>query len=70
MKTVDVRGLSCPEPVIRTQDALKMLAANEALEVFVETVTSRENVSRMARAKGFAVQVEAVSDGFKLTLRK
>lgn len=70
MKTVDVRGLSCPEPVIRTQEALKTLAADEALEVLVETVTSRENVSRMARTKGFMVEIEAVNDGFKLTIHK
>ncbi len=70
MKTVDARGLSCPEPVLRTQNALGDLAAGEALEVLVETVTSRENVSRMARSKGFVVQVEETDDGFKLTISK
>lgn len=70
MKTVDARGLSCPEPVIRAQQALGTLATKETLEVLVETVTSRENVSRMARAKGYAVQVEATDDGFKLMIAK
>jgi TusA-related sulfurtransferase len=70
MKTVDVRGFSCPEPVIQVQNALKTLGEGEQLEVLVETVTSRENVRRMAEAKGWKVTVEETADGFRLVIGK
>ena len=68
MNTVDARGLSCPEPVLRTSNALEDLPEGEKLEVLVETVTSRENVSRMARSKGYHVVVEETEDGFRLLI--
>jgi tRNA 2-thiouridine synthesizing protein A len=70
MKTVDARGFSCPEPVIQTQNGLKALPPGEQLEVLVETVTSRENVRRMAESKGWQVAVEEVEGGFRLVIGK
>ena len=70
MKTIDVCGLSCPEPVVRTQAALKALPPGETLDVLVDTVTARENVSRAARTLGCAVAAEARGEGFCLTLSK
>ncbi len=70
MKSIDVRGLSCPEPVIRTRKALQELPANESLEVLVETVTSRENVKRTVGQLGYKVKVEAIDDGFRLLIGK
>jgi len=67
-KTVDARGLSCPQPVIL---ARKAIAAGEfPIEVLVETVTSRENVRRMAEKAGCTVRVEQVGEEFKLILAK
>ena len=43
MKRVDARGLSCPEPVIQTKNAM---ASKEAeYEVLVDNVVAKENVS-------------------------
>ncbi len=70
MKSVDARGLSCPEPVLRTRNALQALPAGEELEVLVETVTSRENVRRMAQGQGYQVGVEETEDGFRLLIKK
>ena len=70
MKTVDARGYSCPEPVIQVQNALKILPDGEQLEVLVETVTSRENVRRMAEAKGWKVATEETPEGFRLEIGK
>jgi TusA-related sulfurtransferase len=66
--TVDARGLSCPEPVIRTRQALK--AGVFPIRVLVDTGTSRDNVSRMAQSQGCKVTVEDKGDGFVLTLTK
>ena len=70
MNTVDARGLSCPEPVLRTRNALKSLAGGEELEVLVETVTSRENVRRFALTQKCQVDYEETDDGFRLVIRK
>ena len=71
MTTIDARGLSCPEPVLRARRAIQELAAGADLEVLVETVTSRENVLRTARSLGCAAEAQATSDGgFRLRIRK
>ena len=49
MKEVDARGLSCPQPVILTTDAIR--EGIFPFSVLVDTVTSRENVSRIAEKK-------------------
>ncbi len=63
---VDARGLSCPQPVILAKNAIK--AKQFPIEVLVETVTSRENVRRMAEKAGCHVQIDEVGEEFKLTL--
>jgi len=66
MIQVDARGLSCPEPIIRTRLGLNALDTGESLEILVETVTSRENVKRFLLSKGYSVTVEDLEDGFKM----
>jgi TusA-related sulfurtransferase len=66
---VDARGLSCPEPVVRTRKALAALAEGR-VDVLVDTVTSRENVSRYARSQGWTAEVKDEGDHFVVSLRK
>ena len=66
--TVDARGLSCPQPVILARRAVQ--AGEFPIEIWVETVTSRENVRRATEKLGCKVQVEAIRDEFRLTLSK
>lgn len=70
MKTVDARGFSCPEPILRTRKALKKISEGEELEVLVETVTSRENVRRFALTKDCHVDVGETEDGFRLVIKR
>ncbi len=67
MIEVDVRGFSCPIPVVRTQKAIKE-NPNEILMVITETGVARENVSRLGRGKGYAVKIEEVGDDFHIQL--
>jgi len=64
---VDVRGFSCPIPVVKTKKAIDE-HPGEALTVLVETAVSKENVSRLAHGRGYSVEVEEVEDGFSLSL--
>ena len=67
MIEVDARGFSCPIPVVKTKKAIEE-HPGEALAVLVESAVSQENVSRLARSKGYSVKVEEVSDEYRLLL--
>ncbi len=67
MIEVDVRGFSCPIPVVRTRKAIDE-HPGEPLAVLVESVVSKENVSRLARSRMYTVEAEDVKDGFRLLL--
>lgn len=67
---VDARGLSCPQPVLMFHDAVKA-SPDGPLAVLVDNDASRENVSRAARTKGFAVAVSEEADGsYRIELKK
>ena len=67
MIEVDVRGYSCPIPVVRTKKAIEE-NPGQPLTVLVETAASKENVSRLAQSKGYSVKVKQVPDGYKLRI--
>ena len=67
MIEVDVRGFSCPIPVVRTKKAMEE-NPGEVLAVALETEVSKENVSRLAESRGDSIKEEAVSGDYRLTL--
>ena len=68
--TVDARGLSCPQPVLMTLDEIKKVDKGE-IEVFVDTDTSKENVSRAAESRGWVVKdVQPDGIGYRVTISK
>ena len=69
IKTIDARGLSCPQPVILARKAIT--EGEFPIELLVETATSRDNVCRMAEKSGCTVTVTPVADDeFTLILGK
>ncbi len=64
--TIDARGLSCPQPVILAKTAID--TGKFPIIVWVDTVTARENVRRMAEFKGLSVTIQSLDDEFQLTL--
>jgi len=68
--TVDARGLSCPLPALRAQDALKQMASG-MVEVLMDSGTSCDNVTRIAQRGGWTVRVEEQPEGtVKLILKR
>ncbi len=67
MLEVDVRGYSCPIPVVKTKKAMEA-SPKEALTVLIETEVSKENVARLAQSRGYAIKEEAVAGEYRLTL--
>jgi TusA-related sulfurtransferase len=69
-KIVDARGLSCPQPVLMTLDAIKK-ASDKELSVLVDNEASRENVSRAVASQGWHVDsVSGEDDIYRLEIRK
>lgn len=66
MKTVDARGLDCPQPVMMTREALNEDASG--VQVLVDSNCSVENISRFAKNSGYTVTVKTEGDGSALTL--
>lgn len=67
MIEVDARGFSCPIPVVKTKEAIDK-NSKEPLAVLVDNEVSKENVSRLAKNRGYSVEVERAEDGFRLKL--
>lgn len=61
---VDARGLSCPQPVVLTMNALKTPASR--YEITVDNHTAEQNVSRYLKKAGKIVT--ATADGDDITL--
>ena len=68
MVEVDVRGFSCPIPVVKTKKAIEENPA-QPITVLVETAVSKENVSRLAQSRQYSVETEKVAgDEYRLLL--
>ncbi len=66
-QTVDARGLACPQPVVLT---LKAMASADQVTTIVDNKAAVENVTRLARSKGFSVEVAEKPEGFHLILTR
>ncbi len=61
IKRIDVRGLSCPQPVLCVKKELED-GNIKTLEVVVDTGTSRENIKRFATNLGYKVEIKEEGD--------
>ena len=66
---LDVRGFSCPQPVVLTRNKMKQMGRG-TFEVIAETGTSRDNICRLAKNEGWEVEVTEQGNEFLLTLKK
>jgi selenium metabolism protein YedF len=65
VKTLDCRGLACPNPVIKTKELIDRGEVKQ-LTVLVDNPAAQENVSRFMQRAGFAVQVEEEQGTFTI----
>ena len=67
---IDARGLSCPQPIFLTQEAIWKLKSG-TIEVLVDDPTALQNILRTAEKVGWSVDVVEISeDDCLLTLTK
>ena len=67
MKTIDSRGLSCPEPVIMLR---KALSGGEPCQMIVDNHAAKENTSRYGKSQGYQVEVQEQGSEYTLTFTK
>jgi len=51
-KSIDVRGLYCPEPVFRTKMEVERLKIGETLKIVADDPESEEDISRWVNRNG------------------
>lgn len=68
MEYLDLKGKTCPAPVIETKRFIEGRAV-EQVQVLVDNDTSRENVARFLESRGYKVAVSKEDYGFCLTAR-
>lgn len=69
MEKVDVSGLSCPMPVIKTKKVMDQGVPD--ILVIGTSQVSRENVTKLARSQGYKVEfISDSKDRWEMTLHK
>ncbi len=69
-KTIDARGLSCPQPAMLARQAIQA-AGKGRIEVLVDTETAHQNILRQAESASWSVTTESRPDGsIRLVLTK
>ena len=66
-KIIDLSGLACPLPVVRTKEALEAGETGEFI-VVVDHEAARDNVSRFAQSRGCTVSVAQSGSCYHLTI--
>jgi tRNA 2-thiouridine synthesizing protein A len=70
-KTIDVRGLFCPEPVFRTKIEIEKLASGDILRVLADDPGSEEDISRWISRTGHQLlSINKTKEDLEFTIKK
>ncbi len=67
MVRIDAKGLSCPQPLMMVQEALKK-NPGEQIVVEVDSASPRDNILRLARRKKLSASVVESEGVFTITI--
>ena len=69
--TVDARGLNCPMPIVKTAQAIKVLAPGQLLEVVATDPGSVADFSAWSRSTGNELVEQSAEGGeYRFVLRR
>ena len=68
VRTLDVRGLRCPLPLIRARAALPALAPGDVLEVLATDPEAPIDLAALAADAALDCDVEVAGTGWRITL--
>lgn len=66
MKTIDVKGLQCPKPLIETKKALSELNSNEGLRIILDNPNSKSNVLKYLSDNDLEAEVRQEGEVFDI----
>jgi tRNA 2-thiouridine synthesizing protein A len=68
---VDARGLSCPMPIVKTAQAIKLVASGELIEVLATDPGSVKDFAAWSRTTGHELVEQSVDGGvFRFVIRR
>ncbi len=71
MTTLDLRGLQCPLPVLRTNKALRALPIGAEVQVLVTDPAAPKDFDSFCQTTGHVLVASEENDGvFHITIRK
>lgn len=62
MRELDVKGLPCPQPVIRTKEILETLEVGEKLKIILDSEPSFNNVKKFLISQGHTILSEKIEE--------
>jgi len=69
MIQVNAMGDACPIPIVKTKNAIRELHGAGVVETLVDNEISVQNLTKMARQKGYGVKSEKLDEGrFRVTM--
>jgi tRNA 2-thiouridine synthesizing protein A len=69
-RILDVRGLRCPLPLIRTRAELATLPAGETLEVLATDPEAPIDLAGLASDEGLELEIAEAAGEWRMTLRR
>ncbi|MFO7887377.1 MAG: sulfurtransferase TusA family protein [Eubacteriales bacterium] len=68
MEKIDTRGMSCPQPVLMTKNALDKNP--KGVDIIVDNNTAKGNVERFLKNAGFKASIKEEGEDFVIEARK
>ncbi|GFN34847.1 sulfurtransferase TusA family protein [Tepidimicrobium xylanilyticum] len=68
MERIDTRGMSCPQPVLMTKNAIEKHP--EGLEILVDNNTAKNNVTRFLKNLGYNINYKEEDEDILIIARK
>ena len=66
-KILDLRGLSCPAPLLETKKALEEVAE---VTVIIDEPAARENITKFAKSRKYQIESSGSGGEYTLVIRK
>lgn len=70
MKILDVKGKTCPMPLIETKKALKEIGAEENLKIIVDNESAVKNITHYLEDNSIPVATVKVGDTWEITVQR
>ncbi|MCF6462865.1 sulfurtransferase TusA family protein [Clostridium sp. Cult1] len=68
MEKIDVRGMSCPQPVLMTKNAIEK--HTEGIDILVDNNTAKNNITRFLKNLGYNLEYKNEKEDILIVARK